>query len=248
MPISIKNADQLNKMRLAGKVVARALEILSQELRPGVTTRELDKIAEEYILSRGAKPNFKGYGGFPAAACISVNDEVIHGIPGLKKVKAGDIVSIDLGAVLNGYHADAARTFAVGGVSQAAARLIAVTERSFLEGVAFARAGQHLNFISGAIEDYVVGNGFAVVRKFVGHGIGASLHEEPQIPNYRVSGRGPKLQAGMTLAVEPMVNEGVCDVVVLQDGWTVVTADGKLSAHYENTLVITDSEPELLTI
>jgi len=248
LPISVKNAGQIEKMRAAGKVVARALELMERALRPGVTTAELNKIAEEYIMSCGAKPNFKGYDGFPAAACISVNNEVIHGIPGLRKIKTGDIVSIDLGAVLDGYHADAARTLSAGAAAETARRLIEVTRQSFFEGMAFAKAGGHLHYISGAIEDYVTNSGFSVVKSYVGHGIGRELHEEPQIPNYRPPSRGARLQKGMTLAVEPMVNEGSGEVVLLKDGWTVVTEDGKLSAHYENTLVITDSEPEYLTL
>lgn len=248
MAISIKNSDQINLMRTSGRIVAKTHEILEKEIRAGITTAELNKLAEDYISSTGAVPSFKGYRGYPAAICTSINEEVIHGIPGLKKLKDGDIISIDIGAIINGFHGDAARTFAVGKVSPEAERLIDVTRQSFFEGIKFAKPGYHLNDISGAIQSYVESFGFSVVRDFVGHGIGRQMHEDPQIPNYKLQNRGPRLAKGMVLAIEPMVNAGVYAVKVLNDKWTVVTKDNKYSAHYENTVLITDGEPELLTM
>ncbi|MDR2939858.1 MAG: type I methionyl aminopeptidase [Clostridiales bacterium] len=249
MAILIKGGQQIEKMKIASSIVAEAFELLEKEIRPGVTTKELDTIAEEFILSKGAVPSFKGYNGYPASICTAINEEVIHGIPGLKKLKDGDIIGIDIGAYINGYHGDAARTFPVGeNVPDNAMKLIEVTKQSFFEGVKHAKDGSHLFEISEAIEDYVTSFGFSCVRDFVGHGIGKSMHEDPQIPHYKQKKRGPKLCKGMALAIEPMVNEGVYNVIILADGWTVITKDKKLSAHYENTVVITDGEPLILTL
>lgn len=248
MAITIKNDKQIEYMRIAGRITGETLNLLESEIREGITTKELDIIAEKFIRSKGAVPSFKGYGGFPASICASVNDEVIHGIPGNRKLKNGDIISVDVGAYINGYHGDAARTFAVGDVSAEAERLIDVTRQSFFEGIKFARQGCHLHEISAAVQQFAEDNGFSVVRDYVGHGIGTDMQESPQIPNYKTNSRGPKLCRGMTLAVEPMINAGDFKVEVQSDGWTVITKDKKLSAHYENTVLITDGEPELLTL
>lgn len=248
MAIIIKSEEQIEKMRVAGGILSRLWGILEAEIRPGITTLELDKIAEDYILSQGAKPSFKGYGGFPGTICASVNNEIIHGIPSLRKLRDGDIISIDMGSYIGGYHGDCARTFPVGKISDEDQKLIDVTRQSFFEGIKFAREGCHLYEISVAVQKHVEENGFSVVRDYVGHGIGRNLHEDPAIPNYRQVGRGPRLQKGMVLAIEPMVNAGTYKLEVLDDGWTAVTADGRNAAHYENTIVITDGEPELLTL
>lgn len=248
MGIFVKNDSQIEKMRAAGRIVAKTHELLAAYIRPGITTGELDKIAEEYIRSQNAEPSFLGYRDYPAATCMSVNNEVIHGIPGLRRLKSGDIISIDIGVYLNKFHADAARTHPVGDVTSQHLQLIEVTKQSFFEAARYARNGNHLNDVSGAVEAYVIPFGYAVVREWCGHGIGSRIHEEPQIPNYRSSKRGPKLTRGMTLAVEPMVNVGKPDIRVLDDNFTVVTADGKYSAHYENTVLVTDAEPEILTL
>ncbi len=248
MAISVKNAEQIEKMRESGKIVAETLELLEKAVCVGITTKELDKMAENFIKSRGATPSFKGYRGYPASICASVNEEIIHGIPSLRKLESGDIISVDVGAYKNGYHGDAARTFIVGEVSEEAKKLIDVTRQSFFEGMKYAKAGCHLHQISEAIQNYVEAHGFSVVRDYVGHAIGKEMHEEPQIPNYRMPNRGPRLYKGMTLAIEPMVNVGTFEAKVLKDNWTVVTKDKKWSAHYENTILITDDEPELLTI
>ncbi len=248
MAITVKNKKQIECMRIAGRITGEVLNLLESKIRVGVTTEELDRIAEEYIRSKGAVPSFKGYGGFPASICASVNEELIHGIPGKRALKNGDIISIDVGAYIKGFHGDAARTFAVGDVSLEAKRLIDVTKESFFQGIKFARAGNHLHEISQAVQQYVESNGFSIVREYVGHGIGKDMHEAPQIPNYKTNSRGPRLCEGMTLAIEPMVNAGDFKVKVLEDNWTVVTKDKKLSAHYENTVLITEDEPELLTL
>lgn len=248
MAIIIKSEEQIEKMRVAGGILSRLWGILEAEIRPGITTLELDKIAEDYILSQGAKPSFKGYGGFPGTICASVNNEIIHGIPSLRKLRDGDIISIDMGSYIGGYHGDCARTYGVGEISAEDQKLIDVTRQSFFEGIKFAREGCHLYEISVAVQKHVEENGFSVVRDYVGHGIGRNLHEDPAIPNYRQVGRGPRLQKGMVLAIEPMVNAGTFKLEVLDDGWTAVTADGRNAAHYENTIVITDGEPELLTL
>ena len=248
MGIFIKSEEQIEKMRVAGKILKDLIEVLKNEVRPGVTTLELDKIAESFIRERGAAPSFKGYGGFPASICASVNDEVIHGIPSLRKLRNGDIISIDMGSYIGGFHGDCARTSAVGEISEENRKLIDVTEQSFFEGIKFAKAGNHLYEISSAVQRYVESNGFTVVRDYVGHGIGKDMHEDPAVPNYKQIGRGPKLQKGMALAIEPMVNAGTYNIKVLDDGWTVITADGRNAAHYENTIIITDGEPEILTL
>jgi methionyl aminopeptidase len=249
MAITIKNAKQIEKMRLAGEITGRTLNLLEEKIIPGITTFELDKIAESYIMECGALPSFKGYSGYPASICASINDEVVHGIPSKKRVlKEGDIVSIDVGAYINSHHGDAARTFAVGKIAPEKQRLIDVTKESFFAGIKYARAGNNLCEISAAIQDYVEGNGFAVIRDYVGHGIGREMHEDPAIPNYRNNRRGPVLREGMVLAIEPMVSMGTYRVRVLSDGWTAVTKDGLCAAHYENTVLITDKEPELLTL
>ncbi len=215
---------------------------------PGVTSREIDREVHKFITKSGAQPTFLGYGGFPASACVSVNDEVIHGIPGPKVVREGDIVSLDVGATINGYTGDCAGTFPCGEVSAEAKRLIAVTRQSFFEGLKFARQGYRVSDIGHAIQEYVEKHGYSVVRAYVGHGVGADLHEEPEVPNYGAPGHGPRLIKGMTLAIEPMVNVGGYDIRMLDNEWTVVTKDGSLSAHYENTVLITDGEPEILTM
>ena len=246
--IIIKNGHEIDAMRQACKITAAARALAGEMVRPGVSTKQIDKAVHDYIVSQGAKPSFLGYHGFPASACISVNSTVIHGIPGGYVLKDGDIVSIDVGAFYKGFHGDCAATFACGAVSADAQKLIDVTKQSFYEGIRFAKCGHRVSDISHAIQTYEESNGFSVVRSFVGHGVGAQLHEEPEVPNFGAAGRGPRLLPGMTLAIEPMVNAGTYDVRVLRDGWTTVTADGKLSAHYENTVLITDGEPEILTV
>lgn len=249
MSITIKNQEQIEYMKIAAKINSEALALLQQHIKPGVSTKELDKIAFDFISSKGAIPSFKGYYGFPASICASINNELIHGIPSNTTLKEGDIVSIDIGTYINGFHADAARTFPVGKVSSAAKSLIDVTTQSFFEGIKYAKVGYYLYDISEAIQKYIEDSGFYVVKDYVGHGIGKNLHEDPQIPNYRPKAKkGPKLIKGMTLAIEPMVNVGTKDIKVLDDGWTVVTKDGSLSAHYENTILITEAEPQILTL
>jgi len=234
-------------MREAGRIVAQTLEVLRTAIEPGITTAELDALAEKFIRSQGARPAFKGLYGFPASICASVNEQVVHGIPGLRSLEKGDIISIDIGTEIKGYYGDAAYTFAVGDIAAQAARLLAVTEEALYRGIAAARPGNRLSDISHAVQTLVESNGFSVVREYVGHGIGRSMHEEPQLPNFGPPGRGPRLRAGMTLAIEPMVNAGAADVVTMADAWTVVTRDRRLSAHFEHTVAITDSGPEILT-
>ena len=246
--IVIKNGQELQNMRQACKITAAARALAGEMVRPGVSTKAIDRAVREFILTQGAKPSFLGYHGFPGSTCISVNATVIHGIPGGYTLKEGDIVSVDVGAFYKGFHGDCAATFACGTVSAEAQRLIDITKQSFFEGIRFAKRGHRVSDISHAIQTYVESNGYSVVRSFVGHGVGAQLHEEPEVPNFGAPGRGPRLIRGMTLAIEPMVNEGAYDVRILGDGWTTVTADGKLSAHYENTVLITDGEPEILTV
>ena len=246
--IAIKNERELGFMRQACKITAAARALAGEMVRPGMTTKQIDKAVHDYIVSQGAKPSFLNYHGYPASACISVNETVIHGIPDGYVLKEGDIVSIDVGAFYKGFHGDCAATFACGAVSAEAQKLIEVTKQSFFEGIRFAKRGHRVSDISHAIQTYVESNGFSVVRSFVGHGVGAQLHEEPEVPNFGNPGRGPRLLPGMTLAIEPMVNVGTHEVRILRDGWTVVTVDGKLSAHYENTVLITDGEPEILTV
>lgn len=247
--ITIKSAKQVDKMRASAKITKEALELLEKNIKPGVTTAQLDKIAYDFIISKGAKPNFLNYNGFPGSICASLNDEVVHGIPSKKVVlKEGDIISIDMGAVKDGWHSDAARTFAVGKISDEAQRLIDVTRESFFEGIKYLKHGAKLGDVSSAIQNYVEKNGYSVVRDLVGHGIGQNLHEDPSVPNFGTAGRGVKLAAGMTLAIEPMVNAGTYRVAVLDDDWTVVTDDGNLSAHYENTVLVTKDGYEILTL
>ncbi len=246
--IVIKSNGELAIMREAGRIVAEAEEALREKVKPGVTTADLDTFAYAIITKRGAIPSFKGYRGFPASICTSINEEVVHGIPSKKRVlKEGDIISLDIGATLKGFVGDGAFTIGVGNVSDAAKRLMQVTEASLMAGIAQARAGNHLEDISGAVQDYAESHGYSVVREYVGHGVGRAMHEEPQIPNYRQGKRGPMLKPGMTLAIEPMVNEGVWETRTLRDKWTVVTKDGKLSAHFEHTVAVTEGEPEILT-
>ena len=247
--IIIKNSEQLKLMRIAGRITAEALVVAREAIRPGMSTLELDTKIRHHIEKCGATPTFLGYNGFPGSACISINEQVIHGIPSNKVIiREGDIVKVDVGARFRGYNGDSARTFAVGKVSDEALRLISVTEQSFYEAMKHARAGNRVGDIGCAVENFVISNGFSIVRDYVGHGVGAELHEEPSVPNYGRAGRGARLYPGMTLAVEPMVNAGVENVKVLKDGWTVKTLDGKLSAHYENSIVITEGDPILLTV
>ena len=246
--IVIKNEQELACMRQACKITAAARALAGEMVRPGVSTKAIDKAVHDFIVAQGAKPSFLNYHGFPASTCISVNSTVIHGIPGGYVLKEGDIVSVDVGAFYKGFHGDCAATFPCGQISADAQKLIDVTKQSFFEGIRFATQGHRVSDISHAIQTYVESNGFSVVRTFVGHGVGAQLHEEPEVPNFGVAGRGPRMLPGMTLAIEPMVNAGTYDVRILKDGWTTVTADGKLSAQYENTVLITDGEPEILTV
>ncbi len=246
--IVLKTGRELNIMKEACRISAGALQTAGKAVEPGVTTAEINKLAEDYIRSQGGEPNFLNYEGYPATACISINNEVIHGIPTAKrKLKAGDIVSIDLGAKFQGYHGDNAATFACGDVSPAAKRLMETTEESLYEGIKAAVSGGRIGDISNAVQSYVEARGYSVVRKFVGHGIGTHLHEPPEVPNFGAKGRGIRLLPGMTLAIEPMVNEGKSDVKILPDGWTVLTGDGSLSAHFEHTIVITPDGPKILT-
>lgn len=247
--IVLKTSRELSIMREACRISAGALKLIGQAIEPGVTTAELDRMAEEYILSQGAAPNFKNYQGYPATACISINNEVIHGIPSAKrKISAGDIVSVDLGAVFEGYHGDNAATFAVGDISPEAKRLIDTTRQSLYEGIKMARAGGRVGDIGHAIQTYVEARGFSVVRKFVGHGVGTALHEAPEVPNFGSPGRGIRLLPGMTIAIEPMINIGSGDVKIMPDGWTVLTSDGSLSAHFEHTVAITHDGPQIMTV
>ena len=245
--ISIKSPRDIEKMRAAGRLTARARALAGSMIRPGVTTGEIDKAVRKFIESQGAKPSFLGYGGFPASICASVNEVVIHGIPGNRKLQEGDIVSIDVGAYLDGFHGDCAATFPCGEVTDEAQKLIDVTKQSFFEGIKLAKVGQRVSDIGHAVQQYVEGFGYSVVRDFVGHGGGRNMHEPPEVPNYGAAGHGARLQPGMVIAVEPMVCAGDWRVKVLGDKWTTVSADGSLTAHYENTILITDGEPEILT-
>lgn len=246
--VILKTPEQLKYMKLAGEITGGALLAARDAIKEGISTYELDKIVRDYIESHGAKPSFLGYGGFPASACISVNEQVIHGIPSKKAIlKSGDIVKIDVGAFIHGYHGDSARTFGVGEISEEAKRLIRTTEECFRLGAAKAIPQNRIGDIGSSIQSHAEAAGYGVVRQYVGHGVGAHLHEEPDVPNYGTMGRGCRLYAGMTIAIEPMINQGTKDVRVLPDGWTVVTADGKLSAHYEHTIAITSNGPVLLT-
>ena len=247
--VVIKTARELSLMKDACRISAEALRVAGEAVKPGVTTYEIDTIVRKYIEKQGASPSFLGYGGFPASACISVNNVVIHGIPSKKQIlKEGDIVSVDVGAYYNGFHGDAARTFPVGKVSDEASKLIEVTKQSFFEGLKFVKPNNRVSDISGAIEDYVVSFGYSVVKEYTGHGIGRELHEDPEVPNYRTNRRGHRLAAGMAIAIEPMVNQGTDEISLAGNKWTVYTKDGKLSAHYENTVIVTDDEPLIVTL
>ena len=249
MAITIKSEREIELMAEAGKILERVHNELEKALHPGMSTKDIDTLGEKIIRSYGCIPSFLNYNGYPASICVSVNQEVVHGIPDKHRIiHEGDIVSLDAGVIYKGYHSDAARTHAVGEVSEEAKKLIQVTKECFFEGIKYAKAGNHLYEISGAIGDYAEGFGYGVVRDLVGHGIGAHLHEEPEIPNFRQFRRGIKLRSGMTLAIEPMINAGRPDVEWLDDDWTVVSEDGTLSAHYENTILITEGEPEILTL
>ena len=246
--IIIKKPEQIMLMKKAGKITAEALLVARDAIKPGVSTKEVDTKIRRFIEKCGATPSFLGYNGFPGSACISINDQVIHGIPSDKIIiKEGDIVKVDVGARYRGYNGDSARTFPVGKVSDEALKLISVTEQSFYEAMKVAKAGNRIGDIGHAVESFVISNGFSVVKEYTGHGVGADIHEDPSIPNYGKAGRGARLYSGMTLAIEPMVNAGGDRVKVRKDGWTVVTADGKLSAHYENSIAITESDPIILT-
>lgn len=246
--IQIKNAEEIEKMRVAGRLLAKVHEAVAAAIKPGVTTAELDRVASDVIKANGARASFLGLYGYPATINASINEEIIHGIPGKRVVKDGDIISIDIGVLLDGFHSDAARTYAVGDVPESALRLIRVTRQSFFEGLKHCRVGERVGDISAAVQKYAEDAGYGVVRNYTGHGVGTKLHEDPQVPNYGRAGRGPRLQSGMTIAIEPMITEGDHENVVLDDDWTVVTVDGKLAAHYENTVLITDGEPEVLTL
>ena len=249
MAVTIKSAREIELMREAGKILAEVHEELGAFIRPGISTLDIDMLGEKLIRSRGCTPNFLNYQGYPASICVSVNNEVVHGIPnGNHILKEGDIVSLDAGLIYKGYHSDAARTHAVGEVSEEAKKLIQVTKECFFEGIKYAKAGNHLFDISGAIGRYAEERGYGVVRDLCGHGIGTALHEAPEIPNYEVGRKGVKLRPGMTLAIEPMINIGTYEVNWLDDDWTVVTRDGSLSAHYENTILITEGEPRILSL
>jgi methionyl aminopeptidase len=245
--IICKSETELKLMRKAGRIVAETHRLLAKSIQPGITTKELDKIAEDYILAQGAVPSFKGYNGFPGSICVSVNDELVHGIPGQRKLSEGDIISIDIGAQYQGYHGDSAWTYPVGKISETAQKLLDVTERSLYAGLEIAKPDVRLYTISHAIQKCIEDEGFSVVREYVGHGIGSSLHEEPQIPNYGLPERGPRLRQGMVLAIEPMVNVGERFVKTLEDNWTVVTVDGSICSHFEHTIAITADGFEILT-
>ena len=248
MSIILKKPEQLLLMKEAGKITGEALLVARDAIRPGISTKELDSVIHAYILKCGAKPSFLGYAGFPGSACISVNDQIIHGIPSHRVIlQEGDIVKVDVGAIYRGYHGDSAKTFPVGRVSEEAQRLISVTRECFYLGANLARVGNRLGDIGAAIQSHAESNGYGVVRKYVGHGVGTHLHEEPDVPNYGTPGRGCRLYPGMTIAIEPMVNAGTAAIKESSDGWTVRTADGRLSAHYEHTLAITDDGPIILT-
>lgn len=245
--ITVKSNKEIAKMQKAGSITAGALIAAGEAIKVGMTTYELDKIIHRYITSHGAKPSFLGYGGFPGSACISINDEVIHGIPGPRKICEGDIVSVDVGAYIDGYHGDSCKTFAVGNISDEARALMTSTEESLYEAIKIARPGMRIGDLSACIQQYNESRGFSVVRKFVGHGIGSELHEDPEVPNFGKAGHGPRLVAGMVIAVEPMINQGSFEVKVMPDKWTVKTVDGKLSAHFEHTIAITQDGAVILT-
>lgn len=247
--VTVKTAEEIGLMRKANQIVRDSLALIEEKIKPGMTTKQLDKIVYDYITGCGATPSFLGYEGYPASACISIDEEVVHGIPSDKRyIEEGQIVSVDIGSIYRGYNGDAARTFAVGKISAEKQKLIDVTKQSFFEGVKILKEGVRLGDLGHAIQSYVEANGFSVVRALVGHGIGTDMHEDPEVPNYGRPGHGLRLKANMTIAIEPMVNAGTYDVVMLDDGWTVVTADGKPSAHYENTVAITEGGVEILSL
>ena len=245
--IQLKNQKEIASMKISGEITGGALKAARSVIRPGVSTKEIDRVVHEYIVSHGAVPSFLGYGGFPASACISVNDEVIHGIPGGRIIHEGDLVKVDVGAYIGGFHGDAAATFPVGEISQQARALMDVTRQSFYEGIKYAKVGYRISDISHAIQAYAESFGFGVIRQYIGHGVGRKLHEDPEVPNYGQPGHGPRLMPGMTIAIEPMISAGSYDVYVLDNDWTVVTKDHSLAAHYEHSVLITASEPVLLT-
>ncbi len=245
--INIKTEPELELIRKSGEVLKETFSVLEKMIRPGVTTAELDAAAEDFMRSRGGIPAFKGYQGYPATICASINEEVVHGIPGTRSLEEGDIVGIDMGVVLEEFYSDATRTYPVGEISEDTARLIRVTSETLDRGIEQARAGNHLSDISHAIQKHAESHGYSIVRALVGHGIGRRMHEEPQIPNFGPPGKGPELQAGMVLAIEPMVNVGTHDVLTLEDKWTFVTVDGKLSCHFEDTVAVTDNGPRIMT-
>ena len=248
MAIIIKSQREIELMREAGRILALTHEELKKAIKPGISTYEIDRIGEEVIRSYGCIPSFLNYNGYPASVCVSVNDEVVHGIPSKKRIlQDGDIVSLDCGVIYNGYHSDSARTYGVGEISEKASDLIKVTKESFFEALKVCKPGNHINDISKAVFDYITARGYSAVRDLVGHGVGANLHEAPEVPNFTRMKKGPKLKPGMTLAIEPMINIGTYEVLWMDDDWTVVTADGELSAHYENTVLITEGEPEILS-
>ena len=247
--VTVKTAEEIGLMRKANQIVRDTLDLLEEKIKPGMTTKQLDKIAHDYITGCNAIPSFLGYDGYPASACISIDDEVVHGIPSSERyIEEGQIVSVDIGSVYKGYNGDAARTFAIGRISDEKQKLIDVTKQSFFEGVKILREGVRLGDLGHAIQTYVEANGFSVVRALVGHGIGTDMHEDPEVPNYGRAGHGLRLKANMTIAIESMVNAGTFDVRLLDDGWTVVTADGKPSAHYENTVAITENGVDILSL
>lgn len=247
--VTVKTAEEIGLMRKANQIVRDSLSLIEEKIKPGMTTKQLDKMVYDYITGCGAVPSFLGYEGYPASACISIDEEVVHGIPSAKRyIEEGQIVSVDIGSIYKGYNGDAARTFAVGKISDEKQKLIDVTRQSFFEGVKILREGARLGDLGHAIQSYVESNGFSVVRALVGHGIGTDMHEDPEVPNYGRPGHGLRLKANMTIAIEPMVNAGTYDVLMLDDGWTVVTADGKPSAHYENTVAITEDGVEILSL
>jgi len=246
--IPLKNKDQVETMRLAGSIVGGTLDMVSTEIKAGMTTRDLDRLIEDYIRSRGAQPAFKGYQGFPASACISINEEVVHGIPGDRVIEEGDIVSVDVGSLINDYYGDSARTFAVGEVSPEKKRLMECTLNSLMTAIDKVQKGNKLGEISATVQRIAEEQGYGVVRQLVGHGIGRAMHEEPQVPNFGSVHEGPVLEVGMVVAIEPMVNMGTHDVVTMPDGWTVVTADGQPSAHFEHTVAVTENGPDILSL
>ena len=250
MAVSVKTKREIERMRESNHRLEKVFDAMEKMIRPGISTWEIDQAARRLIAEQGGIPNFLDYEGYPAAVCTSVNEEVVHGIPKKERIlQGGDIISLDCGLILEGYHSDAARTYAVGRISEREQKLMEVTKQSFFEGIRYARQGYRVSDISAGVQTYAEANGYSVVRDYVGHGVGAKMHEDPEVPNYVQHGRGsPRLLKGMTIAVEPMVNAGGWEIKVLPDGWTVLTADGSLSAHYENSILITDGEPEILTM